>query len=192
MEKVARIINSISQEKECDLLDVGCGPATLKRLLRSNIHYHGIDIAIHNPDPTLIQADFLETPIKFGEKKFDIIVAQGVFEYVGNFQPQKFSEIAKILKESGTFVLSYVNFNHRNKNVYWPYNNVQLFEDFQKSLQQFFRIERFVPTSHRWHHDEPKGRVMKAIQMQVNGNIPIISRMFAVEYFFICSLRAPS
>ncbi len=189
MEKAARILNSISRNKQCDLLDIGCGPATLRQLLRNNINYHGIDIAIHNPAPNLIQADFLETPIKFYDKTFDFVIAQGVFEYVGNFQSQKFSEIAKVLKEDGTLVVTYVNFNHRNKNVYWPYNNIQLFEDFQKSLEQFFRIDRFFPTSHRWHHDEPKGRAMKAIQMHINGNIPFISRLFAVEYFFICSLR---
>jgi SAM-dependent methyltransferase len=191
MEKAARIINSISRGKECDLLDVGCGPATLRQLLKSNIHYHGIDIAIHSPDKNLIQADFLDTPIKFGEKKFDIIVAQGVCEYIGNFQSQKFSEIAKILKEEGALVVTYVNFDHRNKNVYWPYNNIQSFEDFQKGLARFFHIDRFFPTSHRWHHDEPKGRVMKAIQMHINGNIPFFSRLFAVEYFFICSLQSP-
>ena len=70
MEKAARILNSISRNKQCDLLDIGCGPATLRQLLRSNINYHGIDIAIHNPAPNLIQADFLETPIKFYDKNF--------------------------------------------------------------------------------------------------------------------------
>jgi len=189
MQKVAHIVNSISREKECDLLDVGCGPATLRQLLKSNIHYHGIDIAIHDRRPDLIEADFLEAPIKFGEKHFDIIVAQGVFEYIGKFQSQKFSEIAKILKEGGAFVVTYVNFNHRNKYVYWPYNNIQSFEEFQDSLEQWFHISRLFPTSHRWRHDEPRGRVMKALQMHVTANVPIISRLFAVEYFFICSLK---
>lgn len=45
---------------------------------------------------------------------FDIILAQGIFEYVGRFQPQKFAEIAQILNEDGKFIVSYVNFNHRN------------------------------------------------------------------------------
>jgi SAM-dependent methyltransferase len=189
MGKAARIIRWIAGKNACDLLDVGCGPATLKQLLPTNIRYHGIDIAIHTPAEDLIQTDFLETPIKFGHKKFDLIIAQGVFEYVGNFQSQKFSEIAQILKENGTFVVSYVNFDHRNKNIYWPYNNTQSFDDFRQSLANFFRIDRIIPTSHRWYHDEPKGKLMKAIQMHVNWNIPFITRWFAVEYFFICSLR---
>ena len=191
MQKAARIIRTIAGEKVCDLLDVRCGPATLKQLLPPNIHYHGIDIAIHSPTSDLIQADFLENPIKFGHKKFDLIIAQGVFEYVGTFQSQKFSEIAQILKENGTFIVSYVNFDHQNKNIYWPYNNIQSFEAFRQSLANFFRIERFIPTSHRWYHDEPQRKLMKAIQMRVNWNIPYLTRRFAVEYFFICSRRVP-
>lgn len=190
MEKAARIVKRIARGKECDLLDVGCGPAALSQLLQSNIHYHGIDIAIHDSRPNLVQTDFLETPIKFGDKKFDIVLAQGVFEYVGSFQSQKFSEIARILHENGTFIVSYVNFDHQNRYLYSPYNNVQSFEDFQKSLTSFFYIERVFPTSHRWRHDEPKGGLMKAIHMHINRRIPFISRFFAVEYFFICSLQS--
>lgn len=190
LTKAARIINTIWRGRECDLLDVGCGPATLARLLDKNIRYYGIDIAIHDAAPNLLQADFVETPIVFGGKRFDIILAQGVFEYVGSHQSNKFAEIEGLLKNGGKFVVSYVNFNHRNRNLYWPYNNVQSLRGFLKNLDQFFCIDRFFPTSHRWHHDEPSGRFMKALQMRVNLNIPFISRMFAVEYFFICSRRA--
>jgi len=35
MEKAARIINTLAQGKERTLLDVGCGPAALMRLLPS-------------------------------------------------------------------------------------------------------------------------------------------------------------
>jgi SAM-dependent methyltransferase len=187
LEKVARIVNRISRGKECDLLDVGCGPATLMRLLGKNLHYYGIDIAIHHPAPNLLQADFLETPIKFGDRKFDIIVAQGVFEYIGKFQADKFSDISRLLKTNGTFLASYVNFNHLHRSIYAPYNNVQLFDDFRTSLSRYFRIDRIFPTSHHWRHEEPNRRILKAIQMHVNVDIPWISRMFAIEYFFLCS-----
>ena len=115
MEKAARLINKLARGQERTLLDVGCGPATLRSLLEPNIQYHGIDIAIHDPAPNLIEADFLEAPIKFDDKRFDIILAQGVFEYVGNFQSQKFAEIAQLLNEDGIFVVSYVNFDHRQQ-----------------------------------------------------------------------------
>lgn len=169
---------------------MGCGPATLAHLLNENIRYYGIDIAIHEPAANLLESDFAVKPIAFHGQRFDIVVAQGVFEYIGSVQAQKFQEIAELLKEGGKFLVSYVNFNHRNRNIYWPYNNIQPFDDFKRSLEQFFHIDRFFPTSQRWHHDEPRGRLMKALQMGISFNVPFMSRMFAVEYFFICSRRA--
>ena len=58
LEKAARLINELAQGRKCTLLDIGCGPATLMRLLAPNIEYHGIDIAIHDPAPNLMEADF--------------------------------------------------------------------------------------------------------------------------------------
>ncbi|OLC98782.1 MAG: hypothetical protein AUH86_04120 [Acidobacteria bacterium 13_1_40CM_4_58_4] len=187
LQKAARIVNAIAQGRQADLLDVGCGPATLKHLIGENINYHGVDIAIHNPAPYLLQTDFVETPIRFGDKQFDIIIAQGVFEYIGEHQSDKFSEIQQLLKKNGIFILSYVNFNHLHRDVYRIYNNVQSFDNFRRSLERFFHIDRFFPTSHHWHHHEPNRKFMKHIQMHINMNIPILSPLLAVEYFFICS-----
>lgn len=187
LEKSARIINRLARDKECTLLDVGCGPAALMRLLRPNIQYYGIDIAIHEQAPNMLEVDFLETPISFGDKRFDIVIAQGVFEYVGNFQSRKFAEIAELLNEDGLFIVSYVNFAHRDKKIYWPYSNVQAIDDFRQSLAHYFKIQKFFPTSHNWHHLEPGRGLVKAPNMYINVNIPFISRGLAVEYFFICS-----
>jgi SAM-dependent methyltransferase len=187
LQKSARLINRLAQKKECDLLDVGCGPAALMSLLEKNIHYYGIDMAIHNPAPNLIESDFVASPIEFHDKTFDFVLAQGVFEYIGSFQVQKFAEIKQLLKDDGTFVVSYVNFDHLNKSLYEPYNNVLSYDEFRRSLAGFFHVERVVPTSHHWHHHEPNRRIMKKIHMHINADIPIISRLFAIEYFFICS-----
>lgn len=187
MEKVARLVNGIARGQERTLLDVGCGPATLMSLLGSNIRYYGIDIAIHDPAPNLIESDFLEEPIRFDDRRFDIVVAQGVFEYVGTFQSQKFAEIAQILNEDGIFVVSYVNFDHRHKDVYWPYSNVQPFDDFRRSLAEHFKILRFFPTSYNWHHWEPSRKLVRSVNMHINLNIPIIAPVLAVQYLLICS-----
>lgn len=189
LEKAARLINRIAKGKACNLLDVGCGPAALRGLLDPNILYCGIDIAIQEVSPNLLEADFVESPIKFNEQRFDVIVAQGVFEYIGKVQQQKMAEIHNLLKDGGTFVATYVNFDHRNKNIYWPYNNIQPFEVFYRSLQQSFQVDRYFPTSHRWHHDEPRDRFTWAVQKHINLNIPVLSRLFGVEYFFICSKK---
>ena len=190
LEKSARIINRIARDRMCTLLDVGCGPAPpLRSLLRPNIEYYGIDIAINDPAPNLIEADFLEAPIRFADKRFDIVIAAGVFEYVGAFQAQIFSEIARLLDDGGAFIGSYVNFGHRDRCIYWPYSNVQSFDEFRRSLAQHFQIHRFFPTSHNWNHSEPSGGLAKAVNMHFNANVPFISRALAVEYFFICSPR---
>ena len=189
LEKSARIINGLARGKKCTLLDVGCGPATLMRILPQNIEYHGIDIAIHDPSPNLIEADFIETPIRFNENRFDIIIAQGVFEYVGNLQSRKFAEIAQLLNANGKFIVSYWNFGHRNKQVYWPFSNVQSFDDFRNDLTRYFNIDRFFPASHNWKHQGPSRKLLKTVNMHLNMNIPFISPILAVEYFFICSSR---
>jgi len=189
LEKSARIIKKLARGKECTLLDIGCGPATFERLLPPNIQYYGIDIAIHAPAPNLIEADIIETPIRFGDKRFDIIIAQGIFEYVQGVQSQKFAEIAQLMKGDSKFVVSYWNFGHRNRYVYSAFNNIQTFDSFRKELAQHFNIDRHFPAGHNWGHGEPRRKLIKAINMHININIPIVSPMLAVEYYFICSPR---
>jgi SAM-dependent methyltransferase len=190
LEKAARIINRIAQGRERDLLDVGCGPATLQHYLDRNIHYHGVDIAIHDPAPNMMETDFLENPIKFGEKQFDIVIAQGFFEYVGTVQSQKFAEIRDLLAKDGVFVVSYWNFGHRKTNIASYVSNIQPLDGFRKSLASYFNIDGFSPASHNWKHGMPSRKLIKALNMHVNVNVPLISPKLAVEYFFICSARA--
>jgi len=187
MEKAVRIINAIAKGGESDLLDVGCGPATLMGLLGENIHYYGMDIAIQNPAPNLIETDFLKTPIEFGGRKFDIVVAQGIFEYVGTFQSQKLAEISNLLTDVGKFIVSYWNFGHRAKEVYPPFNNIQPMNQFRESLTRYFSIDRSFPVAHNWQQHEPGRKLIRTAQMRININIPFISPVLAVEYFFICS-----
>jgi SAM-dependent methyltransferase len=107
MRKVARVVSQLAGLRQCDLLDVGCGPGTLQRLLPPNVHYHGVDISIPVPADNLIEKDILQAPVDFRGMKFDFVVAQGMFEYVGDYQSEKFAEIAGILARDGKFVLTY-------------------------------------------------------------------------------------
>jgi len=191
VEKSAQVINKLTQGRECVLLDVGCGPAALSKILPSNIEYYGIDIAIRDRAANLIEADLLESRIEFNDKKFDLVIAQGFFEYMGEVQSQKFREIAQLLKEDGKFIVTYTNFSHRKKHIYAAFSNVQSFDDFRQDLARHFTVERFFPASHNWKHSQPDKRLVKAANMYINANIPLISRMLAVDYFFICSAREP-
>jgi SAM-dependent methyltransferase len=189
MMKVARVVNSLAQGKERTLLDVGCGPATLASLLQPNVHYHGVDIAIQEPAPNLLEADLLETAIGFDDRKFDIVVAQGFFEYVGKFQSQKLAEIAGILADGGTFITSYVNFGHRDRYIYKPYSNVQPFAQFRANVAEHFTLQRVLPTSYNWHHHESPRKIVQALGLNTDLNIPIVGGAFAVQYILIGTER---
>jgi SAM-dependent methyltransferase len=189
LEKAARLVSTLAGGQERALLDVGCGPAALMTLLPANVKYHGIDIAVHSPAPNLLESDILSNPIRFGDKRFDIVVASGVFEYLGDRQVEKLSEIAKILKEDGKFIVSYTNFSHRSKDVYWVLNNVQPLEEFRHCIERYFTVDRCFPVGHNWGPREPNRRFIRFANMHINRNIPFVSHRLAVEYFFICSPR---
>jgi SAM-dependent methyltransferase len=189
LQKAARVITGLAASTQCSLLDVGCGPATLADLLPANIAYFGIDIAIRNPAPNLIEADLLESVIEFGGRKFDFVSALGLFEYVGQLQRQKFSEISRLLTEGGRFIVTYTNFAHRNKRIYEAFSNVQSLAAFRHDLQRYFVIDKSFPASHNWKHSQPSREFVKSANMHLNVNIPLVSRALAVDYFFICSPR---
>ncbi len=189
LQKMARIINDVAGERPCDLLDVGCGPATLARLLRTNISYHGVDLVVQDPSPHLLEIDFLASALRFHDKKFDVIVAQGIFEYLGALQAVKMGEIAEMLLPTGRFIATYTNFAHRRPHVYHAYNNVQPLERFQADLAREFTIDRSFPASYNWSHGQPNRWSMRALQMPLQVNLPVIGRKLAVDYFFVCSRR---
>lgn len=190
MLKVARVVNGIAADGDCQLLDVGCGPATLRHLVAPNIRYYGIDIAIHEQSPNLKECDILQEPISHDRAPFDLIVAQGLFEYLADRQSQKFAEIAGLLKPNGTFVASYVNFDHRQPDYYWPYSNIQSSSEFRNSLGEHFVIAKQMPTSHNWNHTEPNRWYVRAPNMHVNVSIPLVTRWLGVEYLYLCRLRS--
>jgi SAM-dependent methyltransferase len=187
LQKSARIITTLAGGRERELLDLGCGPATLRGVLPANIHYNGIDIAIHSPAPYLMELDFAHAPIDFGGRSFDIVLAQGVFEYMGDCESQKFAEIASILNQDGTFMVSYVNFSHRMPKIYPIYNNIHSPEEFRQSLSRCFRISKVIPVSYNWTHSDPNRRLIKTLNLHFDLKLPLVSDQLVVEYYFICS-----
>ena len=188
LRKCARLVTEEMQGRPCDLLDVGCGPATLWTLLGSNVNYHGLDIALHEPAPYLLETDFIRNQISFQNKRFDMVVALGVFEYMGEYQDQKFAEINEILNKDGKFLMSYINFRHFRREIYPIYNNIRSIGEITKSLQKVFHVKKCFPVSHHWRHKQP-GKFSGPPQNRLDFNIPLVSSWLAVEYFCICSRR---
>lgn len=187
LNKVGRIVGELVGSKECDLLDLGCGPGTLADLLPPNVHYYGIDIAIQEAAPNFLEMDLLATPISFRDMKFDLVVAQGLFEYLADRQAQKFAEIRDILKPGGKFVVTYTNFAHRSTNLFHAYSNVQLPKEFRGDLERYFTIDRFFPGAYNWNHTHPNRDFMVKAQAGLDLNIPLLGRFLGVDHFYICS-----
>jgi len=190
MAKMARVVRGLVDGQACDLLDVGCGPGTLARLLPPSVRYHGIDIAIQEPAPNLIEMDILQSPVSFRGMTFDIIAAQGLFEYCGDYQSQKFAEIRSLLKPGGRFVLTYMNFSHHKKVVYGPYSNVRHPAEFRRDLERHFVIERTFPGAYNWNQTQPNRPFMKAAQKNLTLDIPGLNTTLGVDRFYICSARS--
>jgi SAM-dependent methyltransferase len=193
MRKVAAQLRKLAADRELDLLDVGCGPASLADLLPANLHYHGVDIAIQKPAANLLEQDLVESPITFKGMTFDIVVAQGFFEYMGDVQSKKLAEIAELVKDEGKFVCTYQNFGHRRPNVYAPYSNMQPPGTFRRDLTRYFKIDQVFPTAYNWGHSHPNRGFLRAPQERFNvPNIPVIGPKLAIDYYYLCSpLRRP-
>jgi len=188
LKKCAALINKMAGTRPCSLLDVGCGPAALRPLLHQNVDYYGVDIAIHQPAPFLLEIDIAQKPINFDDRRFDFVTAMGFFEYMGGGkQNSKFVEIGNILKEGGKFILSYINFGHFRGKVWPNYNNVQTIAEMKKALSEHYVVESVFPSSHHWRQKQPGKYSLRPLQMHVNFGIPLVSSLTAVEYFFICS-----
>lgn len=190
LEKSAGLIRSVTSGRECKLLDLGCGPAALMRMLPENVRYFGIDIAIPEPAPNLLEADLVDIPIGFGDQSFDVIIAQGLFEYLGSVQAQKFAEISRLLTSDGMFIVSYTNFGHRKPYVAEAFSNVQPSAQFRESLAEHFVIDRVIPEAYNWHHGQPNHRWLQALNLRVKRRIPLVDPWLAVEHFYVCSARS--
>ncbi|MBO0727829.1 MAG: class I SAM-dependent methyltransferase [Acidimicrobiaceae bacterium] len=189
LRKAARLVNRLAGDRPGTVLDVGCGPGTLGRLLRPTLTYYGLDLSVPEPTPNLREIDLTEGRIEFDDRRFDVVVAQGVFEYLGRHTGEKLAEIARIVAPGGRFVATYVNFDHRKPYIYTPYSNVQPHDVFRAQVAECFTVERVFPTAYNWNHGEPNRRWLQAVNMGFNLNIPLIGRRLAVEYFFVCSAR---
>ena len=189
LRKIARLVNRIVGDRAATMLDLGCGPGTLGLLLNPGICYYGLDLVVPEQARSLREADLTESAIQFDDLQFDVIVAQGVFEYLGGHQSEKFAEISRILAPGGRFVVTYVNFDHRKPYMYPPYSNVQAHDAFRGALQEHFVIERSFPTSYNWNGGQPNRKWLQAANMRCNANVPVVGGRLAVEHIFVCAGR---
>jgi SAM-dependent methyltransferase len=98
------------------VLDLGCGPATMRAVLPTHVEYFGVDFAPsiirELGDPSHFEvADFNVDPTCFGTKKFDVLICSGIFEYIR--EPLRFiAFLASKVSDEGHLILSYTNRQH--------------------------------------------------------------------------------
>lgn len=183
--KIAHIINRLSRGKQCDLLDIGCGPETLSTLLEPNINYFGIDIAIHSPKQNLIELDIVHNPIEFREKSFDFVVAAGLFEYLGDQYEKKYSEIQRLLKPGGKFIVTYMNMKHCTKPYFPTWNYITSIERFKADLRKYFHVYHSFPSYYSNQPGDLTGSMIRKLQLHLNVNIPLLADKYGVNYIYI-------
>lgn len=100
------------------ILDIGCGQGLLLKKIRARAEegstFTGIDISgklcdmarQNNPEATIVQGDAEALP--FADNSFDIILMTEVMEHLLDYA-QALSEVRRVLKKGGVFVMSVPN-----------------------------------------------------------------------------------
>lgn len=98
------------------LLDVGCGLGTMKQLLPETVEYFGIDIAsdvikLKNDPAHFEVVDLNGLPQCFGERKFELAICSGIFEYIQ--YPKTFLRfLSDKIINGGYLIITYNNRQH--------------------------------------------------------------------------------
>ncbi|MGE7999173.1 class I SAM-dependent methyltransferase [Lysinibacillus sp. NPDC093190] len=191
LEKIAKIIN-MKSKKSADLLDIGCGTATLSTIIREDLNYFGIDIAPHSKEPNIKELDIANSVIQFDERKFDVIVSSGLFEYLGDKHIEKMNEISNILEDRGIFIVSFSNMKHIKKPNYPSWNNSESISVFKSNLEKNFRVIDYFPAYHNTKYTEISNGFWKKLARKININIPVISKLWGIDFIFICTKKENS
>lgn len=108
LEWIDRAMERVS--KEARVLDVGAGEGALvDRLRQRGLDVQGVDVAFESS--TVKKADLLALP--FEDESFDVALCLDVLEHVALLdQPKALSEISRVLRRGGSFLLSVPNLAH--------------------------------------------------------------------------------
>jgi 2-polyprenyl-3-methyl-5-hydroxy-6-metoxy-1,4-benzoquinol methylase len=155
---IARLIEE-SQGPRKTLLDVGCGPASLRQVLPAGTEYFGADVADEIiagfSDPAHFQAlDWNRSGRIFDGRLFDVIVCSGFLEYTDDLG-QALDRLRSQLAPGGRIVASYMNHAHwsawrfvltgRTRSLPDPHKNFLTLRELMGTFRRSrLRIERSV------------------------------------------------
>jgi methionine biosynthesis protein MetW len=108
-----RSLISKSYEKECTILDVGCGNGYQIAPFAESNKVYGLDISEANIEKAVArgikaQLHDLEEPIPFEDNFFDVVVCSEVLEHLF-FPENTIKECYRVLRQSGLFIVTIPN-----------------------------------------------------------------------------------
>ena len=126
-----------NKKKKFNLLDIGAGKGSLKKILKKNFSYYGTDI--HNKKyRDIIYDDITKFNKKF-KNKFDFIICLKTIYYVGDKIKIVLNNVQKYLKRNGFLIISY---NLKRKSFSNKYlTDLKLRRMLKKKLIEVYTIE---------------------------------------------------
>lgn len=127
------VIEELEKEPFNDLLDCGCGPAPMLRLLHEKYpqkHYTGIDLtpemiemarSKNMKDVELVVGDCEKLP--FDSESYDVVICCHSFHHYPNVQ-DFFDSVYRVLRPGGRLILR--DMTARTAPVRWFFNNVEM------------------------------------------------------------------
>ena len=126
-----------NKKKKFNLLDIGAGKGSLKKILKKNFSYYGTDI--HNKKYKDIIYDYITKFNKKFKNKFDFIICLKTIYYVGDKIKIVLNNVQKYLKRNGFLIISY---NLKRKSFSNKYlTDLKLRRMLKKKLIEVYTIE---------------------------------------------------
>jgi len=177
------------------MLDVGCGPAAVRRVIPSTIEYFGVDIASDviaaQHDPEHFEVIDLDGDARcFGERRFDLILCSGVFEYIQRTQPfMQF--LRRKSAPDGHLIFSFTNHQHHKDGLHWLLGNYSGYKDPHVNFMLVPEVQRLLAQS-GWE-------VLRYRAITRSGDVhPRLGRfthfplnVFNRQYVFVCRRTQP-
>jgi|TARA_B100000929_G_scaffold273925_1_gene246670 SAM-dependent methyltransferase len=163
-DRFIKAIDMISDNQYQTILDIGCRDKALKKYLKEDILYQGIDFK----DDDEVLAHNLEEGIPFSDDSFDIVFALDVLEHVENIH-FLFSEILRVSKKEAIVALpnmSYWKFRLR----YLKGNDIS---------DKYVLPPKMILDRHRWLTSYKSS---KFLIQSLSGNFNIVEKKYYYQY----------
>ncbi|MFN5183924.1 MAG: class I SAM-dependent methyltransferase [Bacteroidota bacterium] len=193
---IAKIINSLDYVQ---VVDLGCATGTLRKLLKKQISYIGVDFIEPKNETDFIfyKCDFNSQSLPFEIQGVKLVVCSGLLEYVEDVD-SFLKNIRLLLGNNGKLIVSYFNFNHISRRVKKiTYKNLYFHPDWRghyslNDLKKIifnsgFEIENILPMGNSFFHSTSVSSTITDDDSLKSINI--FSSLTAHQFIFILKSR---